>query len=293
MLGFHLPNFSRAYRFLERVERGAAISTYLKEHPCHIYDIGSGTGAFAQGFQTIFPNTHPIHVVEPNKHLLKLAVDLLRNTPGIAPSAVQPIQCRAHEIRMPNHTEETSLFLLGNVLNQIQNPRKKYLQFLDKLGEQVVRNSIIFIMEPATEAPSTEMMQVRNQLVAKGFIPLYPCPHTQTCPLTGTRDRCYSDFPLLPIPEMHWLDAQLGIKRHVFSASAYCLASPSVAARLQRKTPMPTLVGKPVVQDKKVALLCTPVGTIERKACDTSKKMRGEVFFTPLTPKPDKPRPKP
>ena len=135
---------------------------------------------------------------------------------------------------------------------------------------------MLFIVEPATEDSAIDMMRLRDQLVAAGFVPLYPCPHAKPCPLLGTRDRCYSDFPLLAIPEMKWLDEQTGVKRHVFSAAAYCFASPSVAEALQTAPISATLVGKPVVQDKKVGMLCTPLGTIERKPLGDSKKMRGE-----------------
>ncbi len=273
MLGFHLPNFARVYRLIERVERTYGLQAYLEKQTCHLYDIGCGTGAFAHAFLTIFPlKKARVSLLDPNRHLLKLAMDVMKST-GAESKA---IQCKAHELRMPQGSEETSLFLFGNVLNQIQNPEKRYTAFIDQLLMQVKRNAMVFIIEPATEDSAIAMMRLRDQLVGGGFVPLYPCPHSMPCPLLGTRDRCYSDFPLLAIPEMKWLDEQTGVKRHVFSAAAYCFASPSVAQALQVVPAIPVLVGKPIVQDKKVGMLCTPAGTIERKPLSGSKKMRGE-----------------
>ncbi len=273
MLGFHLPNFARVYRLLERVNRTHNLHAYLEKQACHLYDIGCGTGAFAHAFLTAFPLKKPqVSLLDPNRHLLKLATDMVKSTGADC----KPIQCKAHELRMPQGLAETSIFLLGNVLNQIQKPEKRYEAFIDRLLQQVNRNSLLFILEPATEDSAVDMMRLRNELVAGGFVSLYPCPHAMPCPLLGTRDRCYSDFPLLQIPEMKWLDEQTGVKRHVFSAAAYCFASPSVAQALQVAPPLPVLIGKPLVQETKVGMLCMPTGTVERKALGGSKKMRGE-----------------
>lgn len=274
LLAFHLPNFSRMYRFLERLDKSTHLKSSLDKQNVQIYDIGCGTGAFAQAFQFYFRKNQNLTLVDPNKNFLHIAKSILElSFPKI--QNLKTIQCKAHELEF-NSSKMPTVLLIGNVLNQIKMPRANFELFLRKLTELVKNPSLIMMVEPATEKSAKDMMALRNNLVEQGFLPLYPCPHSQICPLTDTRDRCYSDFALPWLEPMRIIDLKTGLKRQILSGATYCFASPSFPLNLQKKEKIAVLVGQPLSKGKKIALLCTEKGIIDRKNNEKKLRLRGE-----------------
>ena len=273
LLSFHLPNFARMFRFLQRLDSYTHIGAEFKNQDLNIFDIGCGTGAFAQAFQFYFKRTQAI-TIDPNKTFLHMAKSVLENS---FPDNVPPttLQLNAHDLDFTS-TKNTTVLLIGNLINQIQFPAKRYDQFLHNIEKLVKKPSVIMFVEPAIEKTAKDMMKLRNYLTQKGFIPLYPCTQAHHCPLTGTRDRCYSDYSLISMEPMRFLDLQTGMMRKLLSTSAYCFVSPEFKLRKALPKDASVLVGQPISRGKKVSLLCTSEGTIEREENEKKLKLRGE-----------------
>lgn len=117
-------------------------------------------------------------------------------------------------LQRPAKVDANSLLSASYVLNELKGTPPWFFDF-DKL----------LVIEPSTKQAFPKLIELRSELLAKGFDVVAPCPHSHTCPLSESkRDWCHD--------RLHWeqpawfqkIQALLPIKNNTLSFS-YLLAS--------------------------------------------------------------------
>ena len=270
------------------------------KRPVYWSDYGCGTGAMAQAaayWLRRHLKKNPLHVdlTDLGKHLLTCAHDLIASDPKLQPAVVTTRRFGLEALHVgrdrgdlrpaPASREDAGVkpfygISLGYVWNELsRNPkaRSKILELLNYHQEQG-HETLVLIVEPATEHQAKAAMSWRDQLTQLGYYPLYPCPTGRgACPMTAPgRDWCFGEFIWKEPVECRQLDSLLGSDRKHLATSSYVFASPELWKKLQQGAPEPKkiVVGRPTFKrdlkkpSPKPESAGSPALTFEYLLCD-------------------------
>ena len=156
--------------------------------PQRIVDLGAGTGAASWAALAALETIETVHLVDYAGSALDLATRLLRD------AAVTVTAERRRLGRSPEEPGETGgqadLAVAGYVLSELTASEQSAV-----VAELTGRAPVILLLEPGTPAGYTRILRARDQLIGQGWRIAAPCPHQQTCPLTGD-DWCHMSVRL-------------------------------------------------------------------------------------------------
>lgn len=248
LLGFHLANMARATELYARSDLRHGWKKRLKNHKVRIYDIGCGTAAMslALGIEGDY------FLIDGSGPLLDAASLLTQEVGLSAKTSRRVIEDLDPKLFTSRPTEDTvHIYLLGYVWNELgrnQPARRKLMQILTNHLERGEK-CLLFIAEPALEQMSRPTMELRDLLCEAGFVVLYPCPHSEHCPmLDRPKDWCYSEGTWDQPPLAQWVDEHLGMNRSKHAGSLFAFASPAMKISSDAK---PVVVGRPVREEGK------------------------------------------
>jgi len=174
-LSYYLPlNFIRNFNLFEHVKKSSQISEKLSQtKEISIIDFGCGLGAASLSFFESFAvelKTKKINLnlVDQSSFALKLGSDLIsKQNPNLNLSMTL-------SNKQPNHFEFTNLQvgLFSYSLTELPT----FPDWIKKLD-------LIFILEPSTQQDGRKLMSYRDQLIKEKLTVLFPCTHTELCPL--------------------------------------------------------------------------------------------------------------
>jgi hypothetical protein len=303
LLGFHLSNLARAQGMLRRSEHRLGLISWLRQQssPLHLEDLGAGTGALSFAtLDLLFRDEQKIptsiELVDKSQPFLEAAahgLQLLDPSMSIVARRQRLDEYLSRESRKTDEPSGTIVWhQMGYVWNEIShNPKtaQALLRHLDQGLKQGKR--LITLIEPANQDISRGAMQFREELCQMGYQVLYPCTHSEACPmLERTRDWCYSEWEWQQPTLMQKVDKILDIDRQRIGASAYLFASPDIAMALRsfknKEVEHETVVvGRPL--DEKSArgntrkfnyLLCGKDGLDKAPPDYGSERLRGVVW---------------
>jgi SAM-dependent methyltransferase len=283
LFGFHLANMARAAELYHRADQRHQWRKSLKGKKVRIYDIGCGTGAMSLSLG-----------VSGDYFLIDGSGPLLDTAKALAEASGLNVKTSRRVIEDLESKQFSSLpgedtvhiYLLGYVWNELtrNNPARRKLTTL--LKNHMTRNesSLIFIAEPALEQLSRPTMELRDTLCGIGYQALYPCPHSEHCPmLDRPKDWCYSEGDWNQPDLARWIDHELGMNRSRYAGTLFAFASPALGLTSDSN---PVVVGRPVRDEGKERykgffdyLVCGPEGIT--KAVPKSPKnviQRGTIF---------------
>ncbi|MCX6129508.1 MAG: hypothetical protein NTX25_10655, partial [Proteobacteria bacterium] len=305
LLGFHLSNCARTQGVLRRAEQRIGLMTWLRQQPksLHIEDLGAGTGALSfASLDLLFRDSIKIpcsvELVDKSQAFLDVATHGLQQLNKDMKIVVRRQRLEEYMSRQSRQKEVSSgseplvWYQLGYVWNEIAHNPKILQSVLRHLAQGLSQGGrLITVLEPANQDISRTAMQLREELCLMGYKVLYPCPHSDACPmLERSRDWCYSEWQWQMPPLMQKVDKILEIDRQRIGATAFLLASPDVAEALQkfRRTEIKDqaiVVGRPL--DAKSArgnfkkfeyLLCGADGLSKQAADMGAERLRGVVW---------------
>ncbi len=271
LLGFHLSNSYRLLKTLERVEQRWQWSA-LSNTPAaslSIWDLGCGSGALSQLLtEKLAPAfaSQRVYLYDTNSLLLSASKMIFENL-ALPNLRVFPRKVGLQDLNTNPHVfpDEVVVIGLGYVWNELIKNRKAQQKVHDLLRHFLEQEAqvMLILQEPAQDFASRAAMTFRDEVVKQGFIPLYPCPHHQACPmLQRDKDWCYSEFATDGMPhDARFVDEFLEIERTLIAGSSYVFASPKLHTRMnphpERK---PVVVGRPQHKDTPgfSYLLCNP-----------------------------------
>lgn len=293
LLGFHIPNIFRLVKTFERVESKWGWS--LKDAGAQnlsVWDLGCGSGALSQFFIEKYGKefaTCRAYLYDTNSLLLnaskfffeKLSLPNLK----MFPRKVGLQELNTNPKVFP---DELIVVGLGYVWNEIQRNKTAQKKVRDLIQHFLDNQAkvLLTVMEPGQDFAARSAMTLHDEMIKKGFIPLYPCPHKESCPmLTRAKDWCYSEFPADDLPlDAQYVDDLLEIDRFLIASSAFVYASPALFSTI-RKAPKkePVVVGRPREKDGESFsyLLCDHDGDIRKTESTVSRgavKLRGQNY---------------
>lgn len=273
LIGFHLPGSARMSlvwkRLTERFDLGP-----LQTGKWVFQDIGCGTGAMSHTLRHLVEHKDTLwHLSDARGGFLDAANLVIGEAENVKThrSTIEALKPEYFRLR----EGETGFYLAGYVWNELQKNPKARRTFMNVILGPLKRDESQFtiILEPANERPARLAMQLRDELTAAGLVPVYPCPHSQGCPLVEKpKDRCYTDGGWNRPPEVKQLDRILGTDRTRIATAAYIFATPRAAESIRPRRKMRAVtIGIPTIgpnvgpSTKRIRLLCTPEGQISRQ----------------------------
>lgn len=293
MLGFHLQNIFRLEKTFERVETKWKWS--LKNAGCSslsIWDLGCGSGAlsqfFAEKFAPSFASSR-VYLYDTNSLLLN-ASKLFFEHLSLPNLKIFPRKVGLHDLNTaPNiFPDELVVIGLGYVWNELGKNKiaQGKIQSLIKHYLENKAKVMLSVMEPAQDFAARSAMKLHDDMIALGFIPLYPCPHQENCPmLSRSKDWCYSEFSSEDLPsDAQAIDKLLEIDRTLIASAAYVYVSPALFETIKKPVKHdPIIVGRPRERDGEsfTYLLCDPEVEIRRVEGISSRgrvTLRGDSY---------------
>jgi hypothetical protein len=139
---------------------------------------------------------------------------------------------------------ETSLTLLGHVLNEASGPNRAvtqqsepWMRIWGSLAREKMRGGGMLLVEPAARHSSQTLSRLRDHLVESGLMAETPqsiwgpCLHAGRCPLAEGRDWCHFSIPTrIPGQWFREFSKGLGSERQWVKFSYLWLASPDAPA---------------------------------------------------------------
>ena len=183
-----------------------------------VIDIGSGPGTVELAFELSgLSKSVQFQNFEPSREAKKT-------------HSLWKTQAKFVDKILPFPSENKGMFVLSYSLNEISN----WPVALDSA-------EALMIIEPSTRDHGRRLMQVRQQLIDKGFSIWAPCTHQLACPLLTKTDWCHHRFPIEKSDWFTELENHLPMRNDTLTVS-YLLA---------RKTaPRPeTVLGTRIIGD--------------------------------------------
>jgi len=117
-------------------------------------------------------------------------------------------------------TPPADVLIMANFLNEMewgseQRPRTRdddddqatpHDLLLERWEQQVADDAAILLIEPGMRAFGRNLFRLREAALARGWRAAAPCPHQQTCPMPGQRNKawCHFNFAAADVPS--WLE---------------------------------------------------------------------------------------
>ncbi len=216
----------------------AAVLAAVKEAapafaPQTLLDVGAGPGTAAWAAMACFAGVREIHLVDENRYLRELALDLLAAS-GEPPLRGADYRHGAARQRLPDAAADLVIasYFVGEV------PDDQLLSVADVLWSKA--HDTLVVIEPGTPAGFARVRALRSHLIGQGGHVLCPCPHDNDCPLTGddwchfaqrlnrSRDHRHVKGAALPFEDEKFSYVALSRRRAAASANDRVLAPPHV-----------------------------------------------------------------
>ncbi len=304
LLGFHLANQARTLGVLLRLQRRSGLLTRIaeKQSPLHLVDLGCGTGALSL--------TTAQELLDIDEKL-PLSFEFVDKSQNFIEAATLQAQALVSEEAIVARRQKLDDYLsreltkgpgdgqvwyqIGYLWNEISSSPKTTQLLLRYLEAGLSKGGrIITLIEPANQDFARGTMELRQELIARGYHVLYPCSHNLDCPmLERTRDWCYSEFAWERPPLVRNVDKILEIDRHRIGCAAYVFVSPDMVTSFPQAAES-VVVGRPLdknasIHSRKFSyLLCSEDGLHKAEPQEGLELMRGQTFQAPVKKSPRK-----
>ncbi len=171
----------------------------LPSRPRSVLDLGSGPGPLS--FACLDAGAGEVVAADRSPAALQLAREL-------AGEAGEAIATRAWNGSAGDASPEGQydLVTMGHVLNELWAGQPDCVQrragLVERVSERVKKGGSLLLMEPALRETSRALLQVRDRLVADGYVVRSPCLFRGSCPaLIKESDWCHAerDWELPPV----------------------------------------------------------------------------------------------
>ena len=150
--------------------------------PQTLRDIGAGPGTATWAAAQAFPSLTSFTLVDTNRTLRALALDLLRGSARFADLRYEPGEARDTLVK----TDAADLVIASYLIGELGEAERSTLA--EAMWART--RDTLLVVEPGTPAGFARILAVRTQLIAAGAQVAAPCPHDRTCPL-ATPDWCH------------------------------------------------------------------------------------------------------
>lgn len=143
--------------------------------PQRLLDIGAGPGTATWAAAQAFPSLISFALVDANRALRALALDLLRGRTRFADLSYESGEAHAALAG----SEPTDLVVANYLIGELGEAERTSLA----QAMWARTRDTLLVVEPGTPAGHGRILALRAQLIAAGAHVAAPCPHDQDCPL--------------------------------------------------------------------------------------------------------------
>lgn len=156
------------------------------QRPRSVLDLGSGPGPLA--FATMDAGAREVIAADRSRP----ALDLAR---ALAIEASESLGVREWSPEKPLPDGQYDLITMGHVLNELfKGDVALRTALVEKIAAKLTKGGSLLVMEPALRETSRKLLEVRDQLVAKGYAVRSPCLFRGACPaLIKETDWCHAE----------------------------------------------------------------------------------------------------
>ncbi|TPQ37035.1 SAM-dependent methyltransferase [Bradyrhizobium guangdongense] len=230
--------------------------------PETLLDVGAGPGTASWAAAEAFPSLASFTLIDANRTLSKLALELAEDSPQLAGCSYPPGDAGENLAQASIADLVIASYLIGELGESDQRA------LADAMWAKA-RNALV-VIEPGTPAGYARILALRQQLIALGAHVAAPCPHDRPCPLAAP-DWCHFN-QRLPRSQAHrqikGADVPFEDERFIYVA----LTRTPVAARRSRVLAPPDF-GKAEITAK----LCTEDGVAATKVPRRDKPAYAEA----------------
>lgn len=288
LLGFHLPNVARTSQIVDRWSYRIPVGFWrsLVDWDVSLTDIGCGTGALSSAFVDFMakkkcePKSLSVSLLDKQKAFLDVAQELLDSLKPNKATRIHThkgdldlLLAKGQQTASINSECTLHIDLLGYVWNELSKHKKAQRQLLKRLEALQSQHSIIVILEPANQNLSRACMELREELLAMGYLVNYPCATSFACPmLDRAKDWCYSEVSWERPKIIERLDKKLGVDHRKLSTTAMVFVSPKAAETFRMKaSEKATVVGRPLDRKPSTKKVRSPNRAFSYLLCDGKK----------------------
>jgi hypothetical protein len=202
---------------------------------------------------------------DPLLDATKLLAGAVGQTAKVSRQVIEDLDPKQFSSRAGEET--VHIYLLGYVWNELVRNQTVRHKLLSIIAGHIERKEsrLVFIAEPALEQLARPTMELRDIMCELRYKALYPCPHSDHCPmLDRPKDWCYSEGEWEQPPLAKWVDEELGMNRSRHTGTMFAFASPAIYLHSDATA---VVVGRPVGEDGKEGykgffdyIDCSPVG---------------------------------
>ena len=150
--------------------------------PRSLIDVGGGTGAAAWAAAEVFGESlKDVTVLDQVPEALELGRRLARDAFS---GALRRAEWR--QVRFPAEVPGADLVTVSYVLSELAPDAQEALVRASAAGAETIA-----VIEPGTPDGYQRIIAARDVLIDMGLHLAAPCPHSDACPLLGTRDWCH------------------------------------------------------------------------------------------------------
>ncbi len=218
------------------------------------YDLGCGTGAVAHAVSDFLlsaglpPSALQMRLYDTSGSLLDAASLVLNQAACGASIKTHRVGLERLDSSMVPLAPAGTMhgFSLGYVWNELEKNPVAKTRVLKLLRDQVQGSTLVLLLEPASQTFARSAMELRDEMVKMGYLPLYPCLAPTPCPMLNlSRDWCYSEATWQQPKIMQTLDKSLGISRQHLSGTLMAFATKDLAKSWRAEKTDAVIVGRP------------------------------------------------
>lgn len=144
-----------------------------------VLDLGAGPGTTLWAISEILPHVSKVTNIEQNLSWIQIGKELTRKgTKALLREAVW----QQMNLRLSPNLPHADLIVCSYMLGEL--PHDVLQAVLSKAWEAC--NKLLLLVEPGTPAGFERIRSARIHLIQQGAHILAPCPHADTCPMTGS-----------------------------------------------------------------------------------------------------------
>ena len=206
LLGAYLLYYwPSSYVQIEHALRLSRLS--LKKDSLKILDVGSGPAPASAALCDALRNVKKVTLLDSSEKALSLAKRIFT-------SDFKGINVETHALNFEKsfsaHDESSAvgagydIIVMSHALNELWQTKENVIQlradFLCALSDHLSDDGLLFLMEPALLKTSRNLLALRDELCARGFSVVSPCPFAaegnQKCPAltAGENQTCHASF---------------------------------------------------------------------------------------------------
>jgi SAM-dependent methyltransferase len=260
-----------------------------------VLDVGAGLGATSLGLSR-WLKLHgraierlEVTALERDRGALELFRRLSGELPALADEFVPiRLEARAEDVADAQLGQGFDLVLLGFVLNELfaEAPLETRIaqksQLLVDAAARLRPGGALIVLEPALKATTRELMQVRDQLAARGSAPhvFAPCVRRGPCPmLANERDWCHQELAYALPPRLASVAQLAGLRFEGLSYASLILTREPRALPEAAGEPLYRIVSERLESKGKLELYgCGEPGYVRLSLLERDSTARNAAF---------------